>query len=104
MNGSDQSLTDLIARTERGILVNRVWYTNYVNPKTLEITGMTRDGTFWIENGKIAYPIKNLRFNQKLPEMMRDIDLLTTVERYGSSVVPGVRVKAFNFSSVSDSV
>lgn len=104
MHGSDQSLTDLIAQTERGILVNRVWYTNYVNPKTLEITGMTRDGTFWIEDGKIAYPIKNLRFNQKLPEMMRDIDLLTTVARYGSNVVPGVRVKAFNFSSVSDSV
>jgi predicted Zn-dependent protease len=104
MNGSEQSLTDLIAQTEHGILVNRVWYTNYVNPKTLEITGMTRDGTFWIENGKIAYPIKNLRFNQKLPEMMQDIDLLTTVERYSSSVVPGVRVKAFNFSSVSDSV
>ena len=104
MNGSNQSLTDLIAQTERGILVNRVWYTNYVNPKTLEITGMTRDGTFWIEDGKIAYPIKNLRFNQKLPEMMRDIDLLTTVERYSSSVVPGVRVKSFNFSSISDSV
>ena len=104
MNGSSQNLTDLIAQTERGILVNRVWYTNYVNPKTLEITGMTRDGTFWLEDGKIAYPIKNLRFNQKLPEMMRDIDALTTVERYGNSVVPGARVKAFNFSSISDSV
>jgi predicted Zn-dependent protease len=104
MNGSDQSLTELIAQTERGILVSRVWYTNYVNPKTLEITGMTRDGTFWIEDGKIAYPIKNFRFNQNLPEMMRDIDALTTSERYGNSIVPGVRVKAFNFSSISDSV
>jgi predicted Zn-dependent protease len=104
MTGSNQSLSDLIAQTERGILVNRSWYVRYVNPRTLEVTGMTRDGTFWIEDGQIAYPIKNLRFNQSLPEMLRDIDALSTVQRFGSSVVPGVRVKAFNFSSVTDSV
>ena len=104
MTGSDQSLADLISQTERGILVNRAWYVRYVNPRTLEVTGMTRDGTFWIEDGKIAYPIKNLRFNQNLPEMLNEVDALSTVQRYGSSVVPGVRVKAFNFSSVTDSV
>ncbi|ACK69081.1 peptidase U62 modulator of DNA gyrase [Gloeothece citriformis PCC 7424] len=104
MKGSDQSLSDLIAQTERGILVSRAWYVRYVNPRTLEVTGMTRDGTFWIEDGKIAYPIKNLRFNQRLPEMLRDVDGLTSIQRFGSRVVPGVRVKAFNFSSVTDSV
>ncbi|GAI42331.1 unnamed protein product, partial [marine sediment metagenome] len=104
MSGSHQSLADLIAQTERGILVSRAWYVRYVNPKTLLVTGMTRDGTFWIENGQIAYPIKNLRFNQSLPEMLRDVDALTAVQRYGSSVIPGVRVRAFNFSSVTDSV
>jgi len=104
MTGSDQSLADLISQTERGILVNRAWYVRYVNPRTLEVTGMTRDGTFWIEDGQIAYPIKNLRFNQSLPEMLNEVDALSTVQRYGSSVVPGVRVKAFNFSSVTDSV
>lgn len=104
MSGSHQSLADLIAQTERGILVSRAWYVRYVNPKTLLVTGMTRDGTFWIENGQIAYPIKNLRFNQSLPEMLRDVDALSTVQRYGSSVIPGVRVRAFNFSSVTDSV
>lgn len=104
MKGSDQSLSDLIAQTERGILVSRAWYVRYVNPRTLEVTGMTRDGTFWIENGKVVYPIKNLRFNQCLPEMLRDVDGLTSVQRFGSRVVPGVRVKAFNFSSVTDSV
>lgn len=104
MSGSDQSLADLIAQTERGILVNRSWYVRYINPKTLEVTGMTRDGTFWIEEGQIAYPIKNLRFNQILPEMLRDVDALSSVQRVGNSVVPGVRVKAFNFSSVTDSV
>ena len=104
MSGSDQSLADLIAQTERGILVNRAWYVRYVNPRTLEVTGMTRDGTFWIEDGQIAYPIKNLRFNQVLPEMLREVDALSSVQRFRSSVVPGVRVKAFNFSSVTDSV
>jgi predicted Zn-dependent protease len=104
MAGGEQSLSDLIAQTERAVLVNRAWYVRYVNPRTLEVTGMTRDGTFWIENGEIAYPIKNFRFNQSLPEMLRDVEALTRAQRYGSTVVPGVRVKAFNFSSVTDSV
>jgi predicted Zn-dependent protease len=104
MTGSEQSLADLIAKSDRAIFVNRAWYVNYVNPKTSEVTGMTRDGTFWIENGKIAYPIKNLRFNQSLPDMLRDVDALSEVKRYGSSVVPGVRVKAFNFTSITDSL
>lgn len=104
MEGSNQSLSDVIAQTERGILVNRTWYVRYVNPRTLEVTGMTRDGTFWIQDGKIAHPIKNLRFNQSLPDMLRDIDALSTAHRYGDSLVPGVRVRAFNFSSITDSV
>jgi predicted Zn-dependent protease len=97
-------LLDLIAETERGILVNRAWYVQYVNPRTLEVTGMTRDGTFWLENGQIAYPIKNLRFNQSLPEMFRDVEAVSSVQRFGNTVAPGVQVKAFNFSSITDSV
>ncbi len=104
MAGTDQSLDDLIAQTERGIFVSRAWYVRYVNPRTLEVTGMTRDGTFWIENGKISHPLKNLRFNQGLPEMLRDIDALTQVQRFGGGVVPGLRVKAFHFSSITDSI
>ncbi|TAH15195.1 MAG: TldD/PmbA family protein, partial [Oscillatoriales cyanobacterium] len=102
--GDGLSNNYLEIQTERGILVSRAWYVNYVNPKTSEVTGMTRDGTFWIEDGKIAYPIKNLRFNQVLPDMLRDVDALSEVKRYGSSVVPGVRVKAFNFTSITDSL
>ncbi|WP_448573615.1 TldD/PmbA family protein [Trichothermofontia sp.] len=104
MMGSDHSLEDLIAQSDRAILISRAWYVGQVNSRTLEVTGMTRDGTFWIENGQIAYPIKNLRFNQCLPEMLRDIDALGTSQRYGSLVVPAVRVKAFRFSSGTDSV
>jgi predicted Zn-dependent protease len=104
MTGCDRAQGDLIAQTERAILVNRAWYVRYVNQRRLEVTGMTRDGTFWIENGKIAYPIKNFRFNQSLPQMLNQVDALSQAHRYGSVVVPGVRVGAFNFSSITDSV
>jgi predicted Zn-dependent protease len=94
----------LISETDRGILVSRAWYVRYVNPRTLEVTGMTRDGTFWIENGQIAYPIKNLRFNQSLPEMLLHLEAVGKVERFDSSVVPSLKVGKFNFSSITDSV
>ena len=104
MTGSNQSISDLISTMEEGILISRAWYVRYVNPKTLEVTGMTRDGTFWIENGKIAYPIKNMRFNQSLPDMLKEVEAVSQVERFNDIVVPGVRVKAFNFSSITDSI
>jgi predicted Zn-dependent protease len=104
MTGSDKHLADLIEQTERGILVSRAWYVRYVNPRTLEVTGMTRDGTFWIEDGQLAYPIKNLRFNQSLPQMLSNLEALSQVQRCGSSVIPGCKVKDFHFSSITDSV
>lgn len=104
MQGTEQTIADLISQTERGILVSRAWYVRYINPRTLEVTGMTRDGTFWIEDGQIAYPIKNLRFNQSLPQMLANVEKLTQVQRCGSSVIPGCQVKEFHFSSITDSV
>jgi predicted Zn-dependent protease len=104
MTGSDRTVADLIANTERGILVSRAWYVRYVNPRTLEVTGMTRDGTFAIADGQIAYPIKNLRFNQSLPQMLRDLEAVSTPQRCGSSVIPGCKVNHFHFSSITDSV
>ena len=104
MRGSDRSVADLIASTERGILVSRAWYVRYVNPRTLEVTGMTRDGTFLIENGKISHPIKNLRFNQCLPEMLKNIVAVSEAKRCGSSIIPGCKVENFHFSSITDSI
>lgn len=104
MSGSTQSIEDLIANTERGIFVSRAWYVRYVNPRTLEVTGMTRDGTFLIEDGKLVYPIKNLRFNQSLPEMLNNLVAVSEVQRCGSSIIPGCRVDNFRFSSVTDSI
>ena len=104
MTGSEQTVADLIASTERGIFVSRAWYVRYVNPRTLEVTGMTRDGTFLIENGKIAYPIKNLRFNQCLPEMLKNVVAVSKAKRCGGSVIPGCKVENFHFSSITDSI
>ncbi|NJO95101.1 MAG: TldD/PmbA family protein [Pleurocapsa sp. CRU_1_2] len=104
MTGSDRSIADLIASTERGILVSRAWYVRYVNPRTLEVTGMTRDGTFLVENGKISHPIKNLRFNQCLPEMLKNIVAVSEAKRFGGSVIPGCKVENFHFSSITDSI
>ena len=104
MSGSNRTTEELIAETERGILVTRAWYVRYVNPRTLEVTGMTRDGTFLIEDGKIAYPIKNLRFNQCLPEMLHNVAAVGKVKRCGSGVIPVCKVKNFHFSSITDSV
>ena len=104
MAGSDKTIADLIASTERGIFVSRAWYVRYVNPRTLEVTGMTRDGTFLIEDGKISHPIKNLRFNQCLPEMLKNVVALTQAKRCGGSVIPGCKVENFHFSSITDSI
>ena len=104
MTGGDKTIADLISNTEKGILVTRAWYVRYVNPRTLEVTGMTRDGTFLIYNGKIANPIKNLRFNQCLPEMLHNITDLSITKRCGGGVIPGCKVNNFHFSSVTDSV
>ena len=104
MTGSDKTVADLIASTEKGILVARAWYVRYVNPRTLEVTGMTRDGTFLIENGKVSHPIKNLRFNQSLPEMLKNVVALSQTKRCGGSVIPGCKVEIFHFSSITDSI
>ena len=104
MQGGDKTTEELIANTEKGILVTRAWYVRYVNPRTLEVTGMTRDGTFLIENGKLSCPIQNLRFNQSLPEMLKNIVAVGQARRCGRSVIPVCKVENFHFSSVTDSV
>ena len=104
MSGSDKAIADLIASTEKGIFVSRAWYVRYVNPRTLEVTGMTRDGTFLIENGQLSHPVKNLRFNQSLPEMLKNVVAVSQVKRCGGSVIPGCKVKNFHFSSITDSI
>lgn len=110
MNGGDQSLEDLVRSTERGVLVTRTWYIREVDPQTLLYTGLTRDGTFYIENGRVAYAVKNFRFNESPVIMLNNLDALgrpTRVqgaETQGKVVVPPMRIRDFTFSSLSDAV
>jgi len=104
MAGGDGTLEDLIASTDKGILVTRFWYMRVVDPMKVIVTGMTRDGTFWIENGKIAYGIKNFRFNQNVVEMLNNVEMMSKSTYAGGAVVPAIKARDFNFTSVTDAV
>lgn len=106
--GGTSSVDELISTTERGILVTRFWYIRDVDPKTMLLTGLTRDGTFWIENGKISHPIKNFRFNESPVAMLKNIEMMSKPVRRqqggSANLVPALKVKDFTFSSLSDAV
>lgn len=104
MMGGTQSLADMIRGTEKGILVTRFWYTRWLDPQTLLYTGLTRDGTFYIDNGQIKHPIKNFRFNESPVIMLNNLEALGIPERTRGSMVPPLRIRDFTFSSLSDAV
>lgn len=110
MSGGTTSLDDMIKSTQRGILVTRLWYLREVDPRTILYTGLTRDGTFLIENGKISRAIKNFRFNDSPLFMLNNLEAigpavrLAGTEAGGAVVVPPLKVKDFNFTSLSDAV
>jgi len=97
------TLEDLIKGTERGILVTQFHYTNLLKPQTVEMTGMTRNGTFMIENGKITFPIKNMRFTQSAVEAFNNVEAISgntiPVSAWGPMACPSFRLSNFNFSS-----
>lgn len=104
MEGGTQSLEDLIKSTEKGILVTRFWYIRSVDPQTLLQTGLTRDGTFYIENGQIKFPIKNFRFNESPIIMLNNVEALGKPVRTGNSIIPPMKIRDFTFTSLSDAV
>jgi predicted Zn-dependent protease len=110
MQGGNTSLEEMIASTERGILVSRLWYIRMVDQQSLLLTGLTRDGTFYIENGKIKFPVKNFRFNESPVIMLNNVEALgkperaISVESYRSYMIPPMKVRDFTFSSLSDAV
>ena len=113
MSGGTTSIEEMIASTERGILVTRFWYLRPVDPRTIVYTGLTRDGTFLIERGKITRPIKNFRFNDSPIYMLNNLEAMGRPERVSASeaggpgiaiVVPPIKVRDFNFTSLSDAV
>src|SRR5207247_11138388 len=113
MSGSDASLDDMIKSIKRGVLITRFWYIRPLNPRIVSFTGLTRDGTFLIENGKVARPVTNFRFNQSLTELLANVQMLGRPTRVCASedskvgppiVVPALKVKEFYLSSVSDAI
>ena len=102
--GGNQSLDEIIASTEKGIFINEFHYTNFVNPRTLQVTGLTRNGTFLIENGKLTKPLSTVRFTQSLLDAFNAITAISS-ERvlvggyFGALLVPGARIDGFHFTS-----
>ena len=108
------SLEDMIKSMDRGLLLGRFWYVRGLDPRTVSQTGLTRDGIWYIEKGKIQYPVKNFRFNQSVMRLLApgNIDMIGKSERVGSSegqggnaaLLPALKVKEFHMSSQSESV
>jgi predicted Zn-dependent protease len=108
------SVEQMIKDTDRGLLVSRFWYIRGVDPRTALFTGLTRDGVWFIEKGKIAYPVRNFRFNQSILKLLApgNIEMIGTSERVsgseaqgrGASLMPALKVKQFQFTSQSEAV
>ncbi len=114
MDGGGATMAELIAGTDRGILVTRFWYIRSLDPQTILLTGLTRDGLFLIEKGKVTRPLKNMRWNDSPVVALNNIDAMTPSERAVSGegiggaglalVCPAARVREFTFSSASEAV
>lgn len=108
------TVEEMIKATPRGLLVGRFWYIRATDARTASLTGLTRDGVWYIENGKIQYPVRNFRFNQSIIQMLApgNVELIGAPERVGSSegqgrnslLLPAFKLKAFNFTSQSEAV
>ncbi len=104
--GGDSSVEKMVASTERGLLVTRLWYIREVDPYEKVMTGMTRDGLFLVENGRVTGAVRNFRFNQSLIEMLKNVELLGPAVRAAGEesfemVVPAMKVRDFHFSELT---
>jgi predicted Zn-dependent protease len=104
LEGGNETIESLIASTERGLLVTNFWYIRSVNPQTLQMTGLTRDGLWLIEGGKISRPVMNFRFNESPAVVLQNVVGMTPPVRTGNAVLPAIKATNFTFSSQSDAV
>jgi len=103
--GGTKSTEQLIAETKRGILVTHFFYIRALDQRTVLLTGLTRDGTFLIENGKVTQALKNFRWNESPLFLLSKIDEIGKAEPTSAGqVMPAIRARDFNFSSLSDAV
>jgi predicted Zn-dependent protease len=110
MNGGEASVEEMIASTQRGVLVTRLWYLRQVDPRTILFTGLTRDGTFLVENGRLGRSLRNFRFNESPLFMLNNIEQMgrpvriAGTEGGGNLILPPLKVRDFNFTSLSEAV
>jgi predicted Zn-dependent protease len=113
VSGGDATVGDMIASIKRGVLITRFWYIRPLNPRTVAYTGLTRDGTFLIENGRISRPVTNFRFNQSLMDLLANVEMVGRATRVAATesgspglpvVVPALKVRDFTLSSVSEAI
>lgn len=100
------SVDDMIEAMDRGLLISRFWYVRLVDPRTIVLTGLTRDGLWWVEKGQIRYPVRNLRFNQSVLAMLApwNVDAIGAPRRLSPFMVPALKLNAFAFTSISDAI
>ena len=101
-----QTVEEMIVSTERGILVTRLWYIREVDPYEKILTGMTRDGTFLVENGKVTCGVRNFRFNESLVQMLQNIEAMGVPVRASGEesmdmVAPAMKIRDFNFTETT---
>lgn len=100
------SMDDMIAGMARGLLVSRFWYVRQIDGRSVMLTGLTRDGLWWVEKGRIQYPVRNLRFNQSVLAMLApwNVEAIGAPERRSPMMVPALKLSGFAFTSVSDAI
>lgn len=109
-SGKPATMQEMIASMKRGLIISRFWYIRSTDPRVAGLTGLTRDGVWLVEDGKIVHPVKNFRFNQSIIQMLApgNIDMIGVSERVGdtdgASLLPALKLKAFNFTSQSEAV
>ena len=107
MSTGDSSIEEMIAGTQRGIYVTRFWYTRTVHPRDAVVTGMTRDGTFLIEDGELTTPVRKLRFTQSYVEALAEVEAVGRKARRewadpGIRSAPALKLAAFRFTGATE--
>jgi PmbA protein len=106
MAAGENSLEEMVASTERGVLINHLWYVREVHYGRTIVTGMTRDGTFWIEDGKIKHALRNLRFTQSIAEALQQVDMVGNSRQLseqfiGQTYTPALKLRRFGIVGAS---
>jgi predicted Zn-dependent protease len=100
------SMEDMIKGMERGLVISRFWYVRQIDPRAIMLTGLTRDGLWWVEKGQVRYPVRNLRFNQSVLAMLApwNVEAIGAPVRRAPLMVPALKLSAFTFTSISDAI